>query len=124
MMNTPTVNKENQDEIRNHGGIMVLCDTMHRFANNVNVLINASQALGGIALDNLENQNAIREAGGIDLLCDAMRAFPDNEQLKENFSFAIGNLAKDNQINKDACREAGAIEILVGIASKSESSPE
>jgi hypothetical protein len=97
---------------------------MHSVAMNVNVLISASQALGGIALDNLENQNAIREAGGIDRLCDAMRAFPDNEQLKNNFSYAIGNLAKDNQINKDACREAGAIEILVGIASKSESSPE
>ena len=49
-------------------GVEILCDLLHRFANNVGVLISASATLGIIALDNTENQNAIREAGAIPLI--------------------------------------------------------
>ena len=124
MMSSVTPNKLNQDEIRAHGGIVALCNTLHRFADNINVLINASGALGSIALGNPDNQNAIREAGGIDRLCDAIRAFPENKELKCHFCIAIGNLTKDNQINKDAIREAGAIPLLTSIAGNEEISLE
>ena len=117
-------NKQNQDEIRARGGVEILCDLLHRFANNVGVLISASATLGSIALDNTENQNAIREAGGIDRLCDAMKAFPENEELKEKFCIAMGNLAKDNTENQNAIREAGAIPLIVGMVDEDETLPE
>ena len=59
---------ENQDSIREFGGVPLTCGAMARFPDDAEVAVGASIALANLAANNPANRDAIREAGGVPLL--------------------------------------------------------
>ena len=108
-------NEENQDAIRQAGGVPRLVAQLQNPGTSA-VAGHAAGALWSLAANNPSNQHAVRESGGVTSLIDLAHACSSSTWSPDAARHAAGalrNLAADNPENKESIRRLGGIPPLV-----------
>jgi hypothetical protein len=106
---------ENQDAIREAGGIQLLVNSLSGGPDS-KITGEVVQAIRAVTCNNVTNCNALREAGGVTWMVSLLQAGPEH-QAATDAAATLTQITFDNVANQDAIREAGGIRPLLALLS-------
>lgn len=108
LANLAANNKENQDAIRQAGGVEPLV-LLLQGGQDRRAIKNASWALANLAKSNADNKAAIREAKGIQGMVKLLAANPDDKEVVKEVARALKFMAAEKSLPEKAKRQGMAL---------------
>ena len=106
-------NLDNQDAIREAGGIPLLVSLLP-YGPDSKHTGDVVSALRSLTHENSSNCDALREAGGVPWMVSMLQTGPSHPAATDAAA-TLTHIAAENSANQDAVREAGGIRPLIAL---------